>query len=146
MSCLKTTYPEFSPIIPDPVLTYSALKQAVDYEPETGFFRWRQIINGQAGRIVSMPGERAGHKHKRSGYWRLIFDGKYYFAHRLAWLWMTGKWPEMILDHTDRDKANNRWKNLREVDPRENAINTQVYDDERARRKKKAIDAKYQIR
>jgi hypothetical protein len=127
-------------------LNYSALKQAFDYDPETGVFRYRQMMIGNRGQIIAMRGDRAGHLHKRSGYWRINWGGKYFFVHRLAWLWMTREWPEMSLDHIDRDKSNNRWKNLREVSPSENAINSQSYDDARARRKKRALDDRMQIR
>ena len=42
----------------------------------------------------------------------LTINGKMYRAHRVIWLWMTGKWPENDIDHEDRDATNNRWNNL----------------------------------
>lgn len=44
---------------------------------------------------------------------RLTIDGKSYLAHRLAWLYMTGKHPQWELDHIDRNGRNNAWSNLR---------------------------------
>lgn len=44
-------------------------------------------------------------------------------ANRLAWLYMTGKWPKEIIDHRDLDKSNNIWDNLREATYTENNYN-----------------------
>jgi hypothetical protein len=43
-------------------------------------------------------------------------DGEFHYLHRLAWLYMTGKWPDPECDHRDGDGLNNRWVNLREAD------------------------------
>jgi hypothetical protein len=36
---------------------------------------------------------------------------------------MTGAWPILGLDHKDLDPSNNRWANLREASPTQNAAN-----------------------
>ena len=37
-------------------------------------------------------------------------------SHRLVWKWVTGKDPENTIDHINRDKGDNRFWNLRDVD------------------------------
>lgn len=48
---------------------------------------------------------------------------KQYRAHRLAWLWMTGKWPDNEVDHANGKRDDNRWSNLRDVPPTINRQN-----------------------
>jgi hypothetical protein len=57
-----------------------------------------------------------------NGYISLNVKGRYFFVHRLIYLFHTGKWPELI-DHIDCNKANNRIENLREVNKSENGFN-----------------------
>lgn len=48
-------------------------------------------------------------------------------ASRVAWLLMTGDWPEYTIDHIDRDPTNNKWDNLRDVTQFENNLNKVAY-------------------
>lgn len=57
------------------------------------------------------------------GYISIRVDGELYLAHRLAWFYVHGVWPSVWLDHEDRDKTNNRLKNLREATVSQNLQN-----------------------
>ena len=53
-------------------------------------------------------------------------DGKLYLAHRLAWLYVHGSFPEHHIDHINRDRADNRISNIREATPAENRQNASL--------------------
>lgn len=98
-------------------ISQKRLKELFNYNPDTGVFVWKQRRAGNATK-----GSVAGSTDKR-GYIRMCIDYKYSTAHRLAWLYMTGSFPENEIDHIDQDKGNNSFSNLREVTRQENAKN-----------------------
>ena len=98
------------------MISAERLRKLMHYEPDTGEFRWRER---SAGRPVGRP---AGSNKQR--YRQIHIDYCHYQAHRLAWLYMTGEWPQEI-DHIDRNGFNNRWSNLRAVTHAENMRNRQ---------------------
>jgi len=98
-------------------LTQEQLKQLLHYDPETGVFTWRVDRTGTA-----KAGMEAGSVHVR-GNVRISVNKRYYRANRLAWLYMTGEWPTVEVDHKDTDQTNNRWANLRLATRGQNACN-----------------------
>jgi hypothetical protein len=58
-----------------------------------------------------------------------MIDGENYLAHRLIWRMVTGEWPTHQIDHEDRDRANNRWKNIRPATNKQNSENLTVRSD-----------------
>lgn len=113
-------------------LTQDTVRELLDYDPVTGFLTWRHRSEkwfSTTGSSVTwnkrFAGTRAGTNDSVDGQWyiRLRIMGRSYLAHRLIWFWVTGKIPEEI-DHTDQNKANNAWANLREVSHSENGRNT----------------------
>ena len=53
-----------------------------------------------------------------------MVDGHRHSAHVLAVFYMTGVWPTELVDHKDNDTTNNRWLNLRQATPSQNAANS----------------------
>ena len=89
------------------MITQERLKELLDYEEETGFFRWK--VSGYAqGRKAK--GKIAG-TVTHSNTIAICLDKKIYRADRLAILYMTGKYPNHVL-HNNGDVADNRWCNL----------------------------------
>lgn len=107
-------------------LTADRLRDVLRYSPETGLFHWRVMCSARR------PAEMlAGDKKKDSGYVLIGVDCVRYRAHRLAWLYMTGQWPALQVDHIDGDRSNNRWVNLREATQRQNSANMRRRDSNR---------------
>ncbi|GAB1578669.1 HNH endonuclease [Bordetella petrii] len=90
-------------------LTAERLRELLAYDRETGIFT-NLICRGPNSPKGAVSGYRTD-----EGYWSIGIGGKYYKAHRLAWLYMTGEWPKGQIDHRDWNKSNNRWRNLREA-------------------------------
>lgn len=97
-------------------LTAERLRSLLIYEPDTGIFRWH------IPRKRCVVGEIAGCL-RQNGSWQIRLDGHLYRAHRLAWLYMTGKWPVDEIDHKNRISSDNRWDNLREATRLQNQVN-----------------------
>lgn len=99
-------------------LTQKRLKELLTYDPDSGEFRWVFNVSstGRAGNV-------AGCTRSNSGYTVIRLDRKLYLAHRLAALYMEGKFPPNLIDHIDSDKSNNRWSNLRHATMSQNMQN-----------------------
>lgn len=97
-------------------LTQARLREVLEYDPETGLFRWLANVSSTA-----RVGQLAGCKSR--GYLVIRIDGKLYPAHRLAWLHETGEFPAGWLDHKNLNKADNRFKNLRPATQSQNSAN-----------------------
>lgn len=90
----------------------------LDYDSESGVFTWRVNRRGRFARIGSVAGADNG-----DGQIRISIAGVKYVAHRLAWLYMTGEWPDGLVDHRDMNRSNNRWANLRLANKSQNMAN-----------------------
>lgn len=97
-------------------LTQARLIQLYTYDPETGNFYYNRSNRAKKNDI-------AGYKHL-NGYIVIRIDGKPYMAHRLAFLYMEGKFPAEEVDHINSIKTDNRWSNLRPATSAQNKCNT----------------------
>lgn len=86
------------------------LKSKLTYCPDSGIFTKKKN-----GKIV-------GAKH-RSGSIEISINRKKYQAHRLAWLYVYGKFPNNSIDHINHIRDDNRIVNLRDVTTTENNRN-----------------------
>jgi len=98
------------------MIDQKTLKKHLDYDPETGLFRWK--IARQRIKV----GEVAGTTNNY-GYICIKIFSKRYKAHRLPWLYTHGEFPEDSMDHINRIKNDNRIANLRAVTHTENMRN-----------------------
>ena len=90
-------------------LTLQRLREALTYDPETGLFHWR--IRASTRR----PAGAVAGRLNSQGYVQIQIDGVGYQAHRLAWLYVNGVWPEGQIDHIDGNRSGNELRNLRDV-------------------------------
>lgn len=97
------------------------LRRALIYDKETGLFR-RAIKTGRKANV----GDVAGCVDK-DGYIQIRLKGKMYPAHRLAWLYVYGEWPQDEIDHINCIKGDNRISNLRIATRRQNSMNLKIY-------------------
>lgn len=107
------------------MVTLQRLKDVLEYCPETGLFRW--IKSGKG--VKSTKDRIAGCLSKSSlgiVYIKIRIDGRLYYAHRLAWLYMTGEWPVYEVDHQNRNGLDNRFCNLRAATSSDNKANRLV--------------------
>lgn len=102
-------------------LTQDQLKNLIDYDPVTGIFRWKVCLKNGA-----RPGDIAGHADP-TGYTKLRLNGAYWKAHRVAWFYVHGEWPESVVDHINHNTHDNRIVNLRAVSINENRQNMSKY-------------------
>ena len=97
------------------MLTQTELKRLWDYSPDTGIFT----------RLVAVGATKIGDVAdflRPDGYVQIQISKKKYLGHRLAWLYMTGNFPNEQTDHLNGIRHDNRWVNLRDVT---NSINQQ---------------------
>lgn len=98
------------------------LRELLSYDPETGKFT-RKLPTGTRWK----PGDEAGWVRKE--YVRLLVDGIELSAHRAAWAYVYGVWPDLEIDHIDCNGRNNSITNLREATSSQNKNNKRCYSN-----------------
>ena len=86
------------------------------YNPLTGEMFWQVRKQGR------QMGRPAGTWD--NGYRKVVIDRQPCLLHRVVWVWLTGEDPgELMVDHIDRDRGNNRLWNLRIGTQELNSVN-----------------------
>jgi hypothetical protein len=98
-------------------LNAAFVRYLLRYNPKTGNLVWNvnRPPRGKKGRIAGVADP--------NGYIRIGIKGRMYFAHRLAFLIMTGRWPKHIIDHKNGRTGDNRWHKIRDVTPSQSSQN-----------------------
>lgn len=96
-------------------LTQSRLRELLRYDPATGLFSWWKVAPGRWKPIAGCI--------NKAGYCLIRIDYVAHYAHRLAWLYIRGEWPDGEIDHKDGNPSNNSLENLRCVSHAENMQN-----------------------
>lgn len=90
------------------MLTQERLKELINYDCDSGIFTW---IKKRAGINI----EKQAGCIRKDGYRLIRIDNKLDYAHRIAWFYMTGNYPENLIDHINGNRDDNRFVNLRDV-------------------------------
>lgn len=110
-------------------ITAEQVRSAVLYDPETGHFVWRDRRPEDFRSRQAYGAWKATRKlgvlglECPIGYLRITIGNRSYLAHRLAWLYVYGKWPTHTIDHINHIRSDNRIANLRDVPNAENHKN-----------------------
>ena len=100
-----------------PFVTAERLRELFNYNPETGVFTRLVSVSDNA-----KAGDIAGTMNS-GGYMKIVVCGRLYQSHRLAWLYVYGRWPAHEIDHINGIRTDNRIENLRDVIPSTNKQN-----------------------
>lgn len=100
-------------------ITPEFVREYLHYNPDTGIFVWLKTVqHGGKAKVGGVAGVKTVNGRIAIGISKCRF-----YAHRLVWLYVYGRWPKKNIDHIDGDPSNNRFNNLREADQSQNMQN-----------------------
>lgn len=119
------------------------LLELLTYDPLTGVLTWRErplsMFRRECdhlrwnNRYAGQPAFTGITADTSGGYHRGRINGVEYRAHRIIWKMQTGEEPDKI-DHKNGVRNDNRWKNLRDVTAKGNALNQSRHSTNRSGR------------
>lgn len=104
-----------------PLPSAERLRELFDYEPATGLLRAKVAKVG--GKSPYKVGDALGYPDEY-GYLKLTVDRFPYLVHRIIWKWVKAEEPPEYIDHKNRVRHDNSWRNLRASDKYRNIANT----------------------
>jgi hypothetical protein len=115
------------------------VRELLIYDPVTGLFEWRardrkwfRSDHDWRGWNTKNAGKRAFTYVGPDGYNTGSIFGLSVQAARVAFLYMTGRWPDREVDHKNGVNGDDRWTNIREAAHLQNSANRRRHDDNRS--------------
>ncbi len=113
-------------------LTYELVRELLDYDPATGLLIWRRRDRRWFNTDHAWRGWNTRYAEQPSGtltdgYLNVSLCDQLFRAHRVIFLWMTGRWPEPAVDHDNHHGTDNRWSNLFESTHQQNQRNQSLH-------------------
>jgi hypothetical protein len=114
-----------------PLPSLARLQKLLVYDKASGVLTWKVLPTTSRSNIChnNKCGGKVAGTIGLSGYLVVGISKKYYLAHRIIWKMMTGSDPVDQVDHTDANRLNNHWSNLREATNGLNIQNSKIRND-----------------
>ena len=82
------------------------------------------IVDVDKGLIYDRKGKELGWLDASVGYHKVNIKGRQFRRHHIVWWKKTGKWPETVIDHKNRNRADDRFDNLEALSQGANMLNS----------------------
>lgn len=99
---------------------HAGLLRQLSYDKRTGLFT-RLVRSSNRVKVGDIAGTVS-----KAGYVQINVCGVLVYAHQLAHFYVNGVWPTIKVDHRNRIRSDNRWKNIRKINDTGNAENRLV--------------------